>query len=351
MWLDRGYRTMAFATTMMLVYSAIGPDSRDIYMKNPLSSALLALTALTAFTADPAIAQTFPTRPVRIIAGSPGGGNDMLARLLAPTLTTSLKQQVIVENKPSGVIPFDTVAKAEPNGYTVLVAGNDFWIGPLVQNTPYDPVRDFEPVILAASAPNVMVVPPSLPANDVKQFIALAKSEKGGLRYASSARGGVSHLAAELFKSMAGVEILHVPYKGTGPALTGLISNEVQLMFPNLAGAMPQIKSGRLKALAVTSAKPTQLFPELPTVAASGLPGYQSVTVYGFFVPRTTPAAIVQLLNQELGRALTRPDVKERLQAAGLEAVAGTGDEMGAFLKAEIVTLGRVIKENGIRAD
>ena len=321
------------------------------YMQNPFTSAFVALTVLVACAADIALAQTFPTKPVRVVAGSPGGGNDFLARLLAPALTVSLKQQVIVDNRPSGVIPFDLVAKAEPSGYTLLIAGNDFWIGPLVQKTPYDPVRDFVPVILAASAPNVMVVHPSVPANDVKQFISFARAEKGEVRYASSARGGVSHLAAELFKSMAGVGMLHVPYKGTGPALTGLISNEVHLMFPNLAAAAPHVKSGRLKALAVTTAKPTQFFPELPTVAASGLAGYQSATVYGYFAPRATPATIVQFLNREIGRVLTRPDLKERLQAAGVEAVAGSGEELGAFVKADIARLGRVIKENGIRAD
>ncbi|MEK7877069.1 MAG: tripartite tricarboxylate transporter substrate-binding protein, partial [Pseudomonadota bacterium] len=260
-------------------------------------------------------------------------------------------QQVIVENRGgSGVIPIEIVAKALPDGYTLLVFGTTLWLLPLIQKVSYNPVSDFSPITLAAITPLLLVVHPSLPVKSITELIAWAKAKPGELNYASGISGSATHLPAELFKAMAGVNIVRVAYKGGGPALTALIGGEAQVMFATSSGAAPHVNSGRLRALAVTSAQPSRLFPDLPTVAAAGLPGYDAASIMCIFAPARTPAALINRLNQEIVRVLNKPDVKERFIKAGSEVVAGSPAQLAATMKSDMATMGKVIKDAGIRA-
>ncbi len=310
--------------------------------------------ALAVFTtiagAGSICAQEYPVKPIRMIASGAGGGTDFAARLLAPALSSALGHQVVVENRGDNIAQ-ETVAKATPDGYTVLATGSGFWITPLIQRTPYDPVKDFAPVALMTTSPNILVVHPSLPARSVKEFIALAKAHPGELNFSSAGVGGSAHLAAELFKSMAGVKLVHVPYKGGGPALVALIAGEAQLMFPNAGAVAPQAKSGRIRPLATGSAQPSALFPGLPTMSAAGVPGYEAVSMVSMFAPPKTPPALVTRLNQEIARVLTRADIKEKLAAAGVEPAGGPPEQLTNTMKAEMSRMGKVIRDSGIRAD
>ncbi len=300
-----------------------------------------------------AAAQNYPSKPIRIITAEPGGGNDLAARLIAQGLTAAFAQQVIVEAKGggSGALAAQAVSKSAADGHTLLLYSSALWILPLMKEVVWDPVRDFSPIILVAMAPNILVVHPALPVNSVKELTALARARPGELNYATGAAGSAMHLGAELFKSMARVEIVRVPFKGTGPGLTALMAGQVQVMFPAAGAAMLHVKSGRLKALAVTSARPTELAPGLPTVASAGLSGYESVSFYGFFAPAKTPPAIVARLNQETLRVLGRADVKERFFSAGVETLGGTAEEFAASMRADINRWDKVIKDAGIRED
>lgn len=292
--------------------------------------------------------QSYPNKPIRIVTSVPGSGNDLVARVVAQGLTPSLGQQVIVDNR--GVVAMEIVAKAPRDGYTLLAFGSPLWILPLLRSDAgWDPIKDFHPVILATSSPNILVVHPSVQATSVKELIALAKARPGQLNYASAGPGSIAHISAELFKSMAQVDILHIPYKGTGSAFNDLIGGQVQLMFSTAAAVTGHVKSGRLRALAVTSIKPSALAPGLPTVAASGLPGYDAASMVGVLVPAGTPRAIVNHLNKDIALVLDKPDVKERLFTTGSEIVGGTPEEFGAIMKSEIARLGKVIKDAGIR--
>ena len=297
-----------------------------------------------------ATAQDYPNKPLRIVTSEAGGGNDLQARLIAQGLTLAFGQQVIVENRPSGVVPGDIVAKAPPNGYTLLLYNNTLWIGPLIQTTPYDAVRDFAPITSVARAANVLVVNTALPVKSVADLVALARAKPGELNYGSAGTGASNHLAAELFRTLAHIDIVRINYKGAGPALTALLAGELQLMFPTAGAVTPHIKAGRVKALAVTSAEPSALFPGLPTVAAS-LPGYESISIYGVFAPAGTPSPIIGRLNVEIVRFLNRAEVKEKFFNAGMEAAGGTPGELAATLKSEVGRMGRVIKNAGIRGE
>ncbi len=305
-----------------------------------------------AASAGVACSQSFPSKPIRIVTSETGGGNDFTARAISPELSNALGQQVIVDNRggAGGLIAIDTVAKAQPDGYTLVLYNNGMWTLPLIQKLPYDPVRDFSPITLATTTPNILVVHPTVPVNSVKDLIALAKSKPGELNYATGGTGSSNHLAAELFNSMAGVKTVRIPHKGSGPALIGLMGGQTQLMFPNAAAVTPHLKSGRLKALAVTSLQPSILFPGLPTVAAS-LPGYESVSPFGIFAPAQTPVAVVRRLNQEIVKVLARADVRERFLNTGVEVVGSTPEEFASAMKADITRLSKVVKESGIRAD
>ncbi len=311
------------------------------------------LTALshgqsTATGAGPA----YPNKPIRIVAGEPGGSGDLVARLLAPGMSINLGQQVVIDNRggAGGIIAAQTLLKAPSDGYTMLVYGNGIWLLPFMRdNVPYDPIRDFSPVTLAASMPNILVVHPSLPVRSVKDLIALAKNRPGELNYGSGSTGAAPHLGAELFKSMAGVNIMLVNYKGTGATLTGLIAGQVQLMLPPANSAAPHIRSSRLRALAVTTSQPSALAPDLQTIASSGLPGYECVTVLGVFTATRTPSAIVSRLNQDIVRTLNNSDVKEKLTRVGAEAIGSSPPDSAVAMKADMNLWGKVIKDAGIR--
>jgi tripartite-type tricarboxylate transporter receptor subunit TctC len=296
-----------------------------------------------------AAAQDYPTRPVRIVTSEVGGGNDVQARMIARGLTDALGQQVIVENRPSGVIPGEIVSRATANGYTLLLYNNTLWTGPMLQKAPYDPVRDLSPITTATVGPNILVVNVALPVKSVQDLVALAKAKPGVLNYASSGMGATNHLAAELFKSMAGVDIVQISYKGAGPGLNDLIAGQIQLMFPTAGAATPHVKSGRVKALAVTSPSRSPVAPQLPTVAESGLPGYESLAIYGIFAPAKTPRSIVERLNGEIGRILSAPANRERFLSMGMETVGGTPEQLAARVRADMQRTRKVIKAAGIK--
>lgn len=302
-----------------------------------------------------ALAQSFPAKPVRlIVAFPPGGTNDIVARSVAQRLSERLGQQMVVENRPgaNGALGAEVAAKSAPDGYTLFIAAVNHVVLPsLFPKLGYDIERDFTPVVLLATVPIVVTVHPSLPVKSVADLIALAKAKPGVLNYASSGNGGGTHLAGELFKMQAGVNLTHVPYKGSGPAMTDLIGGQVQLMFADLPAATGQIEAGKLRALAVGSPRPSALVPDLPTVSASGLPGYEAYTWVGIMAPAGTPREIVLRLNAEAVAALGRQDLKDALAAQGAEAAPGTPGQFGAHVKTELAKWAQVVKTAGIRAD
>jgi tripartite-type tricarboxylate transporter receptor subunit TctC len=285
--------------------------------------------------------EKYPSRVIRFVTAAPGSNHDWGARLTAAELSPRIGQRVVVENR--GSIAVEHVAKeAQPDGYTVLFYGAYVWLQPLLNKVSWDPLTDLAPVTLAISAPNVLVVHPSLPVKSTKELIALARARPGELNYGAGGGGSTPHIAAELFKHLAKVNIVRVNYKGSGPSMVGLLTGEVQLMFAALGPAMPHVKQGKMKALAVTTAKRTKLTPELPTVAEV-LPGYQSEAAIGFFLPRKTPPAVVTFLNREIVQALKNVDA-ERLFNAGVEIVANSPEEFTGFMKADIARMTEVVK-------
>ena len=294
-------------------------------------------------------AQDYPTRPIRMLATEAGGGTDFVARLIAQGLTESLRHQVIVDNR--GNQAAQIAARAPPDGYTLALLGPPMWVSPLLQQVQYDPIKDFAPVTLAASSANVLVVHPSLPVSSVKELIAYAKARPGALNYASSMIGASNHLAAELFKFMAGVDIVRISYKGAAQALTDVIGGAVHLSFPSAAAARPHVNSSRLRALAVTSAAPSVLLPGLPTMAASGVPGYESVAMFGVLAPAHTPTAIIARLNQEIVRYLRRADIKKKFNDGGNEVVGSTPAQLATAIASDMANIGKMIKATGMRAD
>jgi tripartite-type tricarboxylate transporter receptor subunit TctC len=299
-----------------------------------------------------ACAQNYPNKPIRLVTGDTGGSNDILARLIAPGISARLGQQVVVDNRGGGVLPGGIVARALPDGHTLLLYSSILWLLPLMRgNVPYDPLNDFSPVTLLGHSPNVLVVHSSLPVRSVNELIALAKARPGELNYSSGPMGSPPHLAAELFKAMAGVSLVQIAYKGGGPALIALLGGQVQLMFPSPQAVHEHIKSGRLRALAVTSAQPSTLLPGLPTMAASGLPGYELKSSYALFAPAKAPSAVIRRLNQDIAQALNAQDVKERLLGLGVEAVASAPEALTNLIKSEMAVLGRVIRDANIRSE
>ena len=310
-----------------------------------IAAAVLAAAAWVA----PAQAQGYPSKPVRFVTSEPGGGNDIVARVLAEGLTASLGQRVIVDNR--GIVAAEIAKNASPDGYTLLVYGANIWLLPyLRERVAWDPLRDFAPITIAVQLPNVLVVHPTVPVKTTREFIDYARTRPGKLDYAAGTIGVSPHLAAELFKSMTALDLVRVPYKGGGPALNGLIAGETQVMFPNVGSVMTHMKSGRVRALGVSSAQPSALAPGLPTIA-SVVPGYEVVAVICLYAPAKTPRAIVEQLNREAARVLKAPDVKERLFNAGNEVVANSAAEFAAYMKADMQKMGKVIKDAGIRAE
>jgi tripartite-type tricarboxylate transporter receptor subunit TctC len=311
---------------------------------------LAILGAMALLHSHNALAQSYPVKPIRVVTASAGGGTDLLSRLFANTVSASLGQQIVVDNR-STVLTGAVVAQAAPDGYTLLLNGTSFWLAPLLQaRLPYDAQRDFAPISLLTTSPAVIVTHASLPVKTVKDLIALAGARPGEIAYGSSTLGAPTHLAAELFKTMARVNLLRVSYKGNGPALNALIAGEIPLMFTAAGSATGHIESGRLRAIAVASEKRTPLAPGLPTVAET-LPGYAAGSTYGLLAPAGTPAAIVQRLHQEAVRFVTTPAVKERLFKTGVDAVGSAPEQLAATIATDLRTWGKLIKDAAIRAE
>ena len=316
----------------------------------------LIVLACCALLALPAYAQDYPRRPVRLIVPfPPGGGNDIVARAVAQELGKSLGQQFVVDNRAGagGAIGAELAARSPADGYTLFLGGvGSHVVNPsLHAKLSYDPIRDFAPVTLIASAPAVLVVHPSVQAASVVELTALAKANPGKLNYASNGNGSSAQLAAVLFESMAGVRMTHVPYKGVSQALVDLMSGEVQLMFGTIVAISPHIKAGRLRALAVTGKSRSGLLPEVPTLAEAGLPGYEAGSWYGILAPAGTPGAIVARLNAEINQAVRQPEVRERLAAEGAETLGGTPEEFASHIKAQLARMGKLMREAGIRME
>jgi tripartite-type tricarboxylate transporter receptor subunit TctC len=318
---------------------------------NPPDVAATFLFALCVLAASAACAQGYPNRPIRFVTAAVGGGNDFGARLIAHGLTENLGQQVIVDNRGGTHVPQNLVAKATPDGYTILVQNNTVWVAPLLEKTAYDHFRELIPITLTARAPNILVVHPSLPVSSVKDLIAAAKAAPGTINYASGVVGSSNYIAAELFKAMAGVNLVRIGYKGSGPALIDVMAGQVKVMFATTTSSSGHVKAGRLKALAITSAQPSALTPGLPTIAASGVPGYASDAIYGVWAPAKTPAAILARLHQEIVKVLGTQQVRERFFSTGAEVVASTPEVFAAEIRSESARLDKVFRAVGIRAE
>jgi tripartite-type tricarboxylate transporter receptor subunit TctC len=313
------------------------------------AGALLMVSVVPVSTS--AYGQNYPNKPVRLITNAAGGGNDFIARLVAPGLSDRLGQPVLIDNRPGGSLPGQVVLKSPPDGHTLLVSGGTFWTGPLLQSDiPYDVVADFAPVTLLGSSPNILVVHPSLPVKSVRDLIALAKARPGQLNYSAPSIGSAQNLAAELLKAMAKVDIVRVSYRGNSQALMAVGTGETQLTFA-VASAAATIKATKLRALAITGAKRSPLFPELPTIAEAGLPGYEANAMQGVFAPAQTPAAIIKRLHTEIAAVLASAEVRERLTASGIEAGGQSPAEFASMVKAEISRMGKVIRDANIRTD
>jgi len=337
---------------MVRQFNAMSASNATPILPPPRSVSWILALAMLALGAGAACGQNFPSKPIHIVTSEAGGGNDFAARVIAQGLTGSLGQPVIVDNRggASGAIAGEMVARAAPDGYTLLLYGSNIWLLPFLRNhVPYDPVNDFAPITLAVTAPTLLVVHPSLPVKSTRELIALAKTRPGALNYGTGAAGSSTQIATELFRTMAKLEIVQIPYKGNGLALNALIAGQLQLAFATPASVAPHIKSGRLRALAVTSAQPSALLPGLPTVAASGLPGYEVVSIVGMFAPAKTAATLVTLLNREIVNVLSRTEVKERFMQSGVEPVGSSPEEFAATVKSEMSRLGKIIKVAGIR--
>jgi tripartite-type tricarboxylate transporter receptor subunit TctC len=333
------------------------PSSRARYLR-PWRAAAWALFALVAASAGvpDAIAQAYPTHTVKLVVPFPPGGPlDATGRLIAQKLTEAWGQSVVVENKPGagGNIGADLVAKSPPDGYTILLGAlSTHAVNPsLYARMPYDAVKDFVPITLLAITPNVLVVNASLPVGSLKELIAYAKANPGKLSFGSGSNGSAGHLAGELFKVDTGTDIVHVPYKGGAPATQALLANDVQFMFDNLANATPQVKAGKLKAIAVTTAQRSKLAPELPTMAEAGVPGFDISTWFGLLAPAGTPKDVIAKWNAEVTKLLNSPEIRERFLALGQEPAPTTSEQFAAFINSELAKYARIVKASGAKVD
>ncbi|HKA42481.1 MAG TPA: tripartite tricarboxylate transporter substrate binding protein [Burkholderiales bacterium] len=315
---------------------------------------LLALLAAVPDHAHPA-APDYPTKVIRLVVPfAPGGSNDIMARIVAQQFTDSMKQQVVVDNRSgaSGIVGTEIVAKAPADGYTILMMSLTFAVNPsLYRSLPYRTDKDFAPVTLVASAPLMLVVHPSVPAKSLKDLVAYAKANPGKLNFGSGGQGTTPHLAGEMLKMMAGIELTHIPYKGGGPALADLVGGQIQLMLENIPSTLPFVKSGKLRALAVSSLKRSSLVADLPTVDESGLKGYEIVGWNGLFVPAGTPRPIVSTLHAETLKSLANPTVKERLAGLGADAIGSSPEQFAAFVQTEIRKWAKVVQAAGLKAE
>ena len=322
-------------------------------MKKILTALVFALAALCAW---PALAQTYPAKPiVLVVPFAPGGTSELISRLVAQKLTERLGQQVVVENRPgaAGNIAMEQVARAAPDGYT-LILGH---IGTLAVNPamfaklPYDPVRDFAPVSLMVAVPNIVAVNPAVPAKNLQELLELARAKPGSINYGSAGNGSAGHLAMEYLKRIAKVDMVHVPYKGTGPMLTDLLAGQTQATFTGSSPLLPHIKSGKLRALAVGSAKRIPSLPDVPTVAESGFAGFETAQWYGIIAPAKTPPAILQKLSTEIAQVLKLPDVTARLSGDGTVMIGSSPKEFAGYIDAEMKRWGEVVKATNIKAE
>jgi tripartite-type tricarboxylate transporter receptor subunit TctC len=318
-------------------------------------SLYIAATGIAMAHAGIAAAQSFPSKPLRIVVPfAVGGSTDVVMRLLAPKLSESLGQQVVVDNRPGGAatIGMDLVAKSPPDGHTLGVANIAFGGNPtLLSKMPYDSEKDFAPVSLIATVPMVLAVHPSVPARSVKQLVALAKAKPGTLNYASAGNGSANHLATELFKYLTHVDLVHVPYKGGGPAVVSIVGGETAILFATIPSSIQHFKSGRLIGLGVSGTKRDPTLPDIPTVEEAGVPGYDVNEWQGIMVPAGTPPAVISRLHQEIVKALAAPGMKDRFASVGAYVVGGTPDELAVYIRKELATWSKVIKEAGIRID
>ena len=328
-------------------------------MRQRLLRAVAALAGIAAIAiATSAAAQTnaYPTKPVRLVVPfPPGGATDIIARAVAQKLSETWGQSIVVDNRPGagGNIGTELVAKAAPDGYTLEMGtvGTHAINASLYAKIPFDNVKDFAPIILVAGVPNVLEVNPSLPVNSVQELIAYGKANPGKLNFASSGNGTSIHLSGELFKVMTGVQMAHVPYKGSAPALQDLIAGQVQLMFDNLPPSLPQIKAGKLRALAVTSATRAPALPDIPTVAESGLPGFEASSWFGLLAPTGTPPAIIAKINDEVAKWLASPEGKEKLASIGANPAGGSPEDFARHIQAETAKWAKVVKASGAKVD
>ena len=314
---------------------------------------IIAISACIAGTA-PSLAQEYPTKPVRIIIGfPPGGATDLVARLMAPKYMQAFKQQFIVDNRPgaNGTIGTDLAAKAPPDGHTIHLATiGSLVLSPATTKVPYDPLKDFAPISQAVSLQNIFIVHPTLPVKTLKDLIALAKKKPGAFNYASSGLASPGHLAGELFKTMAGVDMVHVPYKGGGPALTDLIAGHVEIFVAVISTAVPSVKAGKARALAVTGGKRAPALPDVPTVAEAALKEYEATNWYGMVAPAGTPQRIIDRLNKETVAILNMADVRKTLLDSGIDAVSSTPQQFGSYIKSETDKWAKVIKAAKLEA-
>ncbi|MBX9812330.1 MAG: tripartite tricarboxylate transporter substrate binding protein [Burkholderiales bacterium] len=320
------------------------------------SHSVLLLVLLAGLFAINGLAQEYPTKPVRlIIPFAPGGSNDILGRLIGAKLSETLGQQVVIDNRPGagGSIGVELAARSAPDGYTLVIGHiGTLAVNPtLYRRLPYNPLKDFQPISMLAKVANIMVVHPSVPVKSVKELIALAKAKPGSLVYGSGGNGGAGHLATEYFKLMAKIDMVHVPYKGTGPAIVDLMAGQTHLVFAGIPGIIAQVRAERLRALGVSTSKRLAVFPDVPTIAEAGVPGYEATQWYGVLAPAGTPKAVVARLNKEIVSALQTAPMQERLAADGSEPLASTPEEFFAFIKSEIARWAPVIKAAGIRVD
>ena len=319
-------------------------------MKRILLAVLLAM-----LFSQLAVAQNYPSRPIRfIVPFAAGGGTDLVARTLAHKLTQALGQPVVVDNRTgaSGVIGTELASKSAPDGYTIMIATPTLAVNPsLIPNLSYDPVKDFAPVSLIATSPHLLAISPSLPAKSVGELVALAKSRAEPLTFSSGSTGGSSHLAGELFNTMAGIHMVHIPYRGTGEAVTAVLGGVVSMAFLDVPTMLPHIKSGRLRGIAVTSTKRSSVAPELPTIAESGFPGFESGLWYGVVAPARTPPEIIARLNAELVKITQSPEMRETLRAEGAESVGSTPEAFSELIRREIVRWAKVIRDAHIKTN
>jgi tripartite-type tricarboxylate transporter receptor subunit TctC len=309
-------------------------------------------TVLFMCCASGVLAQVFPSKPLRFLTTGAGATTDLAARTLAQGLSDSAGWTVIVDNRGNTIVAAELAARAPADGYTLLVLTEGLWRGPLLQKMPYDPAHDFVPISLLTRAPNLLVVHPALPVKSVKELIALAKARPGELNYGAGAIGASTYMASEMFKHMAGVKLVFVPYKSSGAAVTAIVSGELQVMFASTGGATPHVKSGRLRALGISTLQPSPLVPGVPTIAAAGnIPGYESAATACVFAPAATPEAIVSRVSEEVRKVIARPDVRDRLLRQSVEPVGMTPAETATYIKTDTAATAKLVREAGIRLD